>query len=567
MEKLATSKALAFGLVATLTILIMLLVAKPAQAATITVNTNADDSIANNNCTLREAITAANTNAAVDQCAAGESLVTDTIRFGISTGVQTISPSSALPTISDRLTIDGTTQPGYAGSPIIELNGASAGAGVDGLTISAGNSTVKGLAIYKFSDDGILLETNGGNIVRGNYIGTDATGTAPNKGNGHRGVFVDGPDNNVIGGSQPGEGNVISGSETGVRLSFTVGTTVQGNHIGTDKNVTADLGNSLAGVLLVNSSNCTVGGTASGAGNVIAFNGPDIGFDGGGVVVLSTANNGILSNSIFSNNGLGIDLDDGTGFPLDGVTPNDLGDGDGGANSLQNFPVITSATRSGGTTTVAGTLNSDPNTKFTIQFFSSPTADPSGSGEGKQYLGDKTNVNTDPSGNASFTFTTTDAQLGEMVTATATSMSSDGTQFLNTSEFSEAVEVTLPDTTAPTVIEAKPTGKKVFPKANVTAKFSEPMDEASVEAKDLNTGKPTTFKLSKKGSNTTLSATVDYVPGTETATLDPTNKLKHGATYIATVTTAAEDLAGNPLDQDPNTTGDQLKTWTFRVRT
>src|SRR5215211_1125086 len=260
MEKLATSKALAFGLVATLTILIMLLVAKPAQAATITVNTNADDSIANNNCTLREAITAANTNAAVDQCAAAESLVTDTIRFGISTGVQTISPSSALPTISNPLTIDGTTQPGYAGSPIIELNGASAGAGVDGLTISAGNSTVKGLAIYKFSDDGILLETNGGNTVTGNYIGTDATGTAPNKGNGHRGVFVDGPDNNVIGGSQRGEGNVISGSETGVRLSFTQGTTVQGNHIGTDKNGTADLGNSSTGVLLDNSFNCTVGG-------------------------------------------------------------------------------------------------------------------------------------------------------------------------------------------------------------------------------------------------------------------------------------------------------------------
>jgi CSLREA domain-containing protein len=126
-ERSVASKALAFGLVATLMILIMLLAAKPAQAATITVNTNVDDSTANSNCTLREAITAANTNAAVDGCTAGESLVTDTINFAISgTGVRTISPSSALPTITDPVTIDGTTQPDDGGVPVVELNGSGA---------------------------------------------------------------------------------------------------------------------------------------------------------------------------------------------------------------------------------------------------------------------------------------------------------------------------------------------------------------------------------------------------------------------------------------------------------
>jgi hypothetical protein len=103
---------------------------------------------------------------------------------------------------------------------------------------------------------------------------------------------------------------------------------VQGNLIGTDKDGDGDLGNEDTSLLLDNAVNCAVGGTAPEAGNIIAFNGPDFDVDsdglfddGGGVVVLSGANNGIFSNSIFSNLGLGIDLDDGSGYPLDDLTP------------------------------------------------------------------------------------------------------------------------------------------------------------------------------------------------------------------------------------------------------
>src|SRR5262245_51231687 len=122
----------------------------------------------------------------------------DTIAFNIGGGgVQTISPLSQLPTITGAVTIDGWTQPGFAGSPIIELSGASAGASASGLIITAGNSTVRGLVINRFSIAGIGFFTNGGNVVEGNYIGTNVAGTAA-LGNGVQGMFV-ATSNNWIG--------------------------------------------------------------------------------------------------------------------------------------------------------------------------------------------------------------------------------------------------------------------------------------------------------------------------------------------------------------------------------
>lgn len=123
------------------------------------------------------------------------------------------------------------------------------------------------------------------------------------------------------------------------------------------------------------------------------------------------------------------------------------------------------------------------------------------------------------------------------------------------------------DKTAPKVIDpVSPSGRRVSRTANVVTTFSEVMDEASVEAKNPASGKPTSFTLKKKGSNTAISATIDYDSVTKTATLDPSVKLRSGATYIATISTAAKDSAGNSLDQDPNTPDKEPKTWSFRVR-
>ncbi|MEO8434725.1 MAG: CSLREA domain-containing protein [Pyrinomonadaceae bacterium] len=250
-----------------------------ATAATFIVNSNADtnDGVCNAaNCTLREAINAANANAGAD-----------TINFSIGNGVQTIIPLTPLPTVTDSVTIDGTTQPGFGSTPIIELSGSGVSNGTFALLITGGNTTVRGLVINRFDGNpgpAIRFQTNGGNIVEGNFIGTDVTGTLA-FGNG-KGVFIDGPSNNRIGGTTAAARNLISGNGRGIETAAptgftTTGNLVQGNFIGTDVAGTADLGNSGNGVQLFRAAAATtIGGTVAGAGNIISGNdNSGIGFD------------------------------------------------------------------------------------------------------------------------------------------------------------------------------------------------------------------------------------------------------------------------------------------------
>ena len=165
-----------------------------AEAATITVTDTGDTIAVDGLVTLREAITSANNNADVnaDVVAVG-AYGTDTINFNIAgTGVHTIAPLPALPTITDPVIIDGYTQPGSAANTqaidgddavlLIELNGANAG-DANGLTITAGNSTIRGLVINRFTGasgsagNAIALSGGGGNVIEGNFLGTDAPGT------------------------------------------------------------------------------------------------------------------------------------------------------------------------------------------------------------------------------------------------------------------------------------------------------------------------------------------------------------------------------------------------------
>jgi len=396
-----------------------------ALLASITVTGTGDTIAVDGLVTLREAITAANTNAASGDAAAGDAGL-DMIRFniaGVPGTVHTIQPTSGLPTITEPLIIDGYTQLGASPNTAatgsnaflaIEVDGTNAGFQA-GLAISGGGSTVQGLIINRFSNEGILLIDNGGNVIRGNFLGTDATGKL-DRGNAITGVSVL-TTNNTIGGTTPGERNLISGNDfAGVAVlnANVTGNQIQGNLIGTDDTGAAALGNNGPGVRIANGANTLVGGTTAGAGNVIAFNASD------GIQVSSgvATGNAFLRNSIHSNGDLGIDLNS------DGTTPNDALDADSGPNDLQNFPVLAQATTGAAGIAITGSLKSSANATFRVEFFA---------GAGQTFLG-FVNATTNAAGDAAFTFTTTSAQpLGTAIAATATNAAN------STSEFSQAV--------------------------------------------------------------------------------------------------------------------------------
>jgi hypothetical protein len=125
--------------------------------------------------------------------AANETPGADAIHFAIDTGVQTIAPTEPLPAITETVSVDGTTQPGYAGTPIVVLSGALAGDEASGLTIKAANCTVSGLVVNGFGGNGIHISGPDatGNRIIDNYIGTNPSGTAA-VGNGGDGVLIDG---------------------------------------------------------------------------------------------------------------------------------------------------------------------------------------------------------------------------------------------------------------------------------------------------------------------------------------------------------------------------------------
>jgi hypothetical protein len=278
------------------------------------------------------------------------------------------------------------------------------------------------------------------NVVAGNRIGTDVTGAIP-LGNGLEGVSIRyGAYGNRIGTNGDGladaaEGNTISGNAHGVVIESagTHDNLVAGNFIGTDASGTQPLGNVWYGVVVLNWIGDAVGpyanqvGGAQALGNTIAHNGA------AGVLLFSdlAVGNRIRGNAIFLNGGLGIDL------AGDGPTLNDPGDFDTGPNNLQNFPVMTLA-EPGATTHLAGTLNSTPNTIFTIDFYDNTSPNAAGFVEGERYLGSIV-VTTDASGNATFDVTLPVATaLGELITATATDPEG------NTSEFSRRTILTNP---------------------------------------------------------------------------------------------------------------------------
>jgi len=304
------------------------------------------------------------------------------------------APSGPASGIRMQISTGNVVTGNYIGT---DATGAASSLGnSSGITMNSNNHTIGGTTPQERNvisgniGTGVRMDNTGttSNVVTGNYLGTDATGTQ-DRGNSGDGVLIQaGAASNRIGGVTAGERNIISGNSLyGITIDAASNNLVQGNYIGADVNG-ANLGNNFYGVEATNgSNNNTIGGTAAGAGNRIAFNGS------GGVYISFTSTNNLVSqNAVFSNTSLGIDLNG------NGVTANDAGDGDTGGNNFQNYPVLSSALIGAGITTVTGSLNSTANTTFTLEFFSNAANDPSGFGEGETYQG-STTVTTDGTGN------------------------------------------------------------------------------------------------------------------------------------------------------------------------
>jgi parallel beta-helix repeat protein len=319
-------------------------------------------------------------------------------------------------------------QGNYIGTALGGTNRLGNGIG-GGMVLSAapanligGTAPGAGNVISANGNSAIYLAESGaaGNTIQGNRIGTDVHGQTA-MGNLFEGIFANGAVSNLIGGDLPGAGNLISGNgASGIWLYKASWTTLQGNLIGTKADGISPLGNAWAAIDCDTGSTNNLIGGIGPAGNRVAFS--QGGYAGVRVRTGATANR-ILGNAIFSNASLGIDLG------AAGVTANDACDTDTGANRLQNFPVLTQAF-SGTATALRGSLNSTANNPFLVQFFASPACDSAGNGEGSLFLGETT-FSTSPSCTATFSLTLPVAvPVGYVITATATDASG------NTSEFS-----------------------------------------------------------------------------------------------------------------------------------
>ncbi len=282
---------------------------------------------------LREAITAANNTVGLDAIHFDIPAESDPGCI-VATGVCTIRPDGAeLPWISDPVTIDGTTQPTFTGSPVIELDGTTVGTDLTGLAVWAGGTTIRGLVFNRFADNSaLLLWTNGGDIVEGCFFGTDPGGAVAR--GGYNAVHIYGISGTTFGGTAAAARNLVSGGNIGVALNGgATGTTIIGNFFGTDVGGTLPLGNSGNSVLITGASPAnTVGGSEAGASNVVAA-----GVDGATMITIASESIGnlIRKNHIGSDIGGTIDLGGtGTAVLIFEASGNTIGGSEANGNSI-----------------------------------------------------------------------------------------------------------------------------------------------------------------------------------------------------------------------------------------
>jgi len=305
--------------------------------------------------TLRQAIVDSN----------GDTAQTNLITFNIpARGGQTINVASALPAITQSVTIDGTTEPGYSGTPLVEVNGAGAGSGTDGLMVEANDTTVQGRIIAQFSQDGIYVSASN-DAIAANYIGTAPTGTSA-LGNGRQGVLVNGS-NDTIGGSTAGSGNVIAGNgNDGLQIagSGATGDVVQGNVIGKAAVFSAGGPNGRFGILVNFQASHNLIGTNGDGVNDFSEKNLISGNSSWGIEISDpgTQDNVVAGNYIGTGlHGGGANPNGGGGVLIqDGATANLIGTDGVSAANADEVNVIS------GNNGVAGIMISDSGTNFNV---------------------------------------------------------------------------------------------------------------------------------------------------------------------------------------------------------
>ena len=303
--------------------------------------------------------------------------------------------------------------------------------------------------------------TNTGTTINGNYIGTDLTGNAAVTNGQNESVLTRDAIsfdafatvnnlailNNVIGG--------YTGALVELWTATTNGVTIQGNNIGVGANGTSQIVSSNIEDLVSigggsTHSNILIGGSAAGQGNTLAFSsrsgirldstGSNLQVIGNtirnntrnGIYLPNSTRAAIISNRIYANSLIGIDLGE------NGVTTNDAGDGDGGANDLLNFPVLSNIRASGSNQLLYNFSLNVPAAAsgYRVEFFANSAADPTGFGEGERYLG---HVDIAHAGGVrTFTGTLNTLQpiaFGDIISATTTRRTAGGAWDI-TSEFS-----------------------------------------------------------------------------------------------------------------------------------
>lgn len=252
----------------------------------------------------------------------------DVVQFRIGTGIRTIRPATPLPIMAGPITLDGSTQPGYAGAPLVEIDGsalevgdAREGPGLDGLVFVNGGHTVRALSIGGFEGAGIVLAEGDGNRVLGCYIGVDATGLAARP-NGDDGLVVTRSADNAIGGEAAAERNLVSGNGgRGIFLDGprATGNRLTGNVIGLAADGTA-LPNGAQGILVQDAPDNAIGGRSGSDGNIVAGNAGD------GIVVRGVAASGnLVAGNLVGARGADDPANGGTGILIDGAPETTIG--------------------------------------------------------------------------------------------------------------------------------------------------------------------------------------------------------------------------------------------------